>query len=703
MAFHDGKTSDVGVSGGNLGIAGLENAFGFKLDSWYNSATRPNPNASTESNKFGWDKDPVRVPFGSFVTTTYKRPQGGRDNVWWAETEQKQGKDGYQTLNRNIYDGHFHDFSIDYNGNSHRMTITLKQQNNSLVWSQAVDVNNFSNKLAAFMMSGSTGGATNLQQFRINEFNYVAGQTAYVHYFDKTTGDELSVDEVTGQSGSTIEYTTSNIINNYENKGYILDSDEFIPGSVFDNDISVDQNYNVYLVHGIVPVNPEEPQEPGTPINPEDPDGPKWPAGTDETSLTADVNQTVHYQYADGTTAAANQTNAVHFTHQIHVDKVTGEVVQDDGWQAVDGDNVFDSKESPVITGYTPSQAQSDAITGLGHDSQDNEQTIVYTANQEQAQVTYIDDTTGAVLNEAALTGQYGDTDDYRTADKITNYEHQGYEFVSDNYPADGVVYDQAGVVKQYEVHLVHGVVPVNPEEPQEPGTPINPEDPDGPKWPEGSDKTALTADVNQTVHYQYADGTTAAADQTDTVHFTHQIHVDKVTGEVVQDDGWQAVDGDNVFDRKESPVTTGYTPSQAQSDAITGLEHDSQDNEQTIVYTANQEQDTPVNPGDSDNEDDKIEPDYPEIPDVTNVPTDEITTSTREANQTPLNESIQEESETTVAENTVTDKPELPQTGVNDKADNTKTIGVSILTIFSVVLSLFSLGKKQKDTDKNN
>ena len=50
-----------------------------------------------------------------------------------------------------------------------------------------------------------------------------------------------------------------------------------------------------------------------------------------------------------------------------------------------------------------------------------------------------------------------------------------------------------------------------------------------------------------------------------------------------------------------------------------------------------------------------------------------------------------------------MTDKPELPQTGVNDKADNTKTIGVSILTIFSVVLSLFSLAKKQKDTDKNN
>ncbi|QEA57697.1 hypothetical protein FGL75_07335 [Weissella hellenica] len=552
IAFHDGKTSDVGISGGNLGIAGLENAFGFKLDSWYNSATRPNSNATTESNKFGWDKDPVRGPFGSFVTTTYKKPQGGRDNVWWAETEQQKGKNGYQILDRNIYDGDFHYFLIDYNGNSHRMTITLKQRNNFLVWEQEVDVNNFNNKLAAFMMSGSTGGATNLQQFRIDEFNYVAGQTAYVHYFDKTTGEELSVDEVTGQSGSTIEYTTSNEIDNYENKGYILDSDEFTPGSVFDNDISVDQNYAVYFVHGVTPVNPDNPQEPGTPINPENPDGPKWPDGSDQTSLTADVNQTIHYQYADGTMAAADKTDAVHFTHQIQVDKVTGEIVQDDGWQAVDGKDNFDSKESPVIAGYTPSQANSEAVDGLTYGSQNNEQTIIYMANEEKAQVSYIDDTTGDVISADQLSGAYGTTDDYRTVDKITGYENQGYELVSDNYPTDGVVYDQAGGVKQYEVHFVHGVTPVNPDNPQEPGTPINPEDPDGPKWPDGTDKTSLTADVHQTIHYQYADGTMAAADKTDAVHFTHQIQVDKVTGEIVQDDGWQAVDGKDNFDSKE-------------------------------------------------------------------------------------------------------------------------------------------------------
>jgi hypothetical protein len=630
IAFHDGKTSDVGISGGNLGIAGLENAFGFKLDSWYNSATRPNSNATTESNKFGWDKDPVRGPFGSFVTTTYKKPQGGRDNVWWAETEQQKGKNGYQILDRNIYDGDFHDFLIDYNGNSHRMTITLKQRNNFLVWEQEVDVNNFNNKLAAFMMSGSTGGATNLQQFRIDEFNYVAGQTAYVHYFDKTTGEELSVDEVTGQSGSTIEYTTSNEIDNYENKGYILDSDEFTPGSVFDNDISVDQNYAVYFVHGVTPVNPDNPQEPGTPINPENPDGPKWPDGSDQTSLTAD---------------------------------------------------------------------------GLTYDSQNNEQTIIYTANEEKAQVSYIDDTTGDVISADQLSGAYGTTDDYRTVDKITGYENQGYELVSDNYPTDGVVYDQAGGVKQYEVHFVHGVVPVNPEEPQEPGTPINPEDPDGPKWPDGTDKTSLTADVTQTIHYQYADGTMAAADKTDAVHFTHQIQVDKVTGEIVQDDGWQAVDGKDNFDSKESPVIAGYTSSQANSAVVDGLTYDSQDNEQTIIYTMNQEPGISIKPDKPNNPKDVIKPNSESNSSETlNEPNvlDETTSVFGQAtSQTIFDQSLQEKSQTTIAgENKRTDKPDLPQTGVHDSQYNTKKIGVSILSILAILLSLVGLGSKKNFDD---
>ncbi|WP_169788242.1 mucin-binding protein, partial [Paucilactobacillus suebicus] len=46
----------------------------------------------------------------------------------------------------------------------------------------------------------------------------------------------------------------------------------------------------------------------------------------------------------------------------------------------------------------------------------------VYAPNKESATVTYIDDTTGEVLSTANLSGNYGTTDSYRTADTIQNY-----------------------------------------------------------------------------------------------------------------------------------------------------------------------------------------------------------------------------------------------------------------------------------------
>ncbi|WP_436633884.1 mucin-binding protein, partial [Lactobacillus acidophilus] len=162
-----------------------------------------------------------------------------------------------------------------------------------------------------------------------------------------------------------------------------------------DKDVTV----NVYYDHDVVPVNPTNPQTPGTPINPDDPDSPKWPAGTDKNSLTTDVHQTIHYQYGDGSKAAPDKTDSTTFDHQVEIDKVTGKIVKDDGWTAENGKTSFDSKNSPVIPGYTASKPASDSVDGLTHDSKDNVQTIIYTAKHESAQVTYIDDTTGETLS----------------------------------------------------------------------------------------------------------------------------------------------------------------------------------------------------------------------------------------------------------------------------------------------------------------
>ncbi|WP_169787466.1 mucin-binding protein, partial [Lactobacillus kefiranofaciens] len=201
--------------------------------------------------------------------------------------------------------------------------------------------------------------------------------------------------------------------------------------------------------------------KPGEPINPDNPNGPKWPDGTDKNSLTKTVNQTIHYQYVGGQTAAPDKTDSTTFDHQVEVDKVTGKIVKDDGWSAENDKTSFDAKVSPVIAGYTASQASSTAVTGLTQDSQDNVQTIVYAPNAETANVTYIDDTTGKTLSTKDLSGAYGTTDPYRTNDTIAGYENAGYKLVSDNYPTSGVTYKEDGTVQSFQVHLTHSTTPV--------------------------------------------------------------------------------------------------------------------------------------------------------------------------------------------------------------------------------------------------
>ncbi|EPC89073.1 lectin-like domain-containing protein, partial [Lacticaseibacillus paracasei] len=316
--------------------------------------------------------------------------------------------------------------------------------------------------------------------------------TRTVNYLDKQTGKAVAkqvteqvtynrtaiVDKVTGQiigysttGGDTVEQTDGDkawtAVDNksdwdsvtspdLSSKGYLapdlatVAQQTVTPG---DKDVTV----NVYYDHDVVPVNPTNPQTPGTPINPDDPDSPKWPAGTDKNSLTTDIHQTIHYQYGDGSQAAPDKTDSTTFDHQVEIDKVTGEIVKDDGWTAENGKTSFDSKNSPVIPGYTASKPASDSVDGLTQDSKDNVQTIIYTSNQEAANVTYIDDKTSKTLSAKALTGDYGSTDSYRTGDTIADYEKQGYQLVSDNYPTHGVVYNQDGTVQSFEVHLTHG------------------------------------------------------------------------------------------------------------------------------------------------------------------------------------------------------------------------------------------------------
>ncbi|MCF7523193.1 hypothetical protein L3X07_07375 [Levilactobacillus brevis] len=206
-------------------------------------------------------------------------------------------------------------------------------------------------------------------------------------------------------------------------------------------------------------------------------------------------------------------------------------------------------------------------------------------ATDMTAAVTYFDGTTGDIIKIDTLHGAYGTTDTYRTADTIAAYENAGYQLYRDDYPTDGVVYDQDNSVQKYQVTLVHKFVTLTPDSPGTPGEPIDPDKPNGAEYPVGTDFEDLTEQVSQTTQYLYKDGRTAKPDNVQVVNFGRNVTVDEVTGAVVYTD-WLTDDGavTGRFEAVDSPVITGYTAdltSVAGSTTVKGWDLDA-----TIVVT---------------------------------------------------------------------------------------------------------------------
>ncbi|MBZ6014178.1 MucBP domain-containing protein, partial [Leuconostoc gelidum subsp. gelidum] len=212
FAFHDGNTTDVGQFGGNLGIGGLQNAIGFKLDTYRNNVQNPSTTGDA-TNQFGWAADPStpNSKFGGFVNTTYKNVAGF--DRWWAETDTTS----VQNLNNDDLNGQFHDFTINYDGGTKLLTISyLNTDGRLMTWHETV---NSASKAMAMIVSASTGGSKNLQQFRIDSFDYYQAATVNVKYVDEQ-GNEIATGAANYPEGT------------YQGKSYTTDQKE-ISGYTF--------------------------------------------------------------------------------------------------------------------------------------------------------------------------------------------------------------------------------------------------------------------------------------------------------------------------------------------------------------------------------------------------------------------------------------------------------------------------------------
>ncbi|WQC49441.1 KxYKxGKxW signal peptide domain-containing protein [Lactiplantibacillus plantarum] len=383
---------------------------------------------------------------------------------------------------------------------------------------------------------------------------------ATVTYFDQTDNKVIKTEPLQGAYGTTDAYRTADTIAAYENAGYQLYRDDYpTAGVIYDQDGSV-QKYQVTLVHKFVTRTPDNPGTPGEPIDPDNPNGPTYPVGTDFEDLTEQVSQTIQYLYKDGRTAKPNNVQAVNFSRNVTVDEVNGTVVYTD-WLTDDGTMTgrFEAVDSPSITGYTAdptSVAGRDTVSGtdLSPDVQ-----VYYQANPEKATVTYEDTTTGAVLTTDPITGDYQTVSNYRTADRIAQYLNMGYELVSDDYPTSGAVFDKDGSTQAYTVKLQHKLLPLTPENPGTPGEPIDPDNPNGPTYPAGTAVQDLIKQVDQTIHYQYQDKSTAADANMQTITFKRSVTVDEVNNKLTYTDWLTGTATTGRYMPVDSPEIKGY------------------------------------------------------------------------------------------------------------------------------------------------
>ena len=396
-------------------------------------------------------------------------------------------------------------------------------------------------------------------------------QKATVTYIDQTTGKQLKLDSLNGVTNAHSGYTTGGKIAQYTASGYALVSDSTNGAEIiYDNDDAVDQAYTVILKHTYMPVTPTTPGIPGTPMpgttTP-------YPPETDKGSLEDTVNRTITYKMTDGSTAPAQVKDSLYYSATKIIDKVTGEITSVTWTPNQD----FKSVASPNVKGYTPDRVIV-TNTNINHASADITENVTYNPDPQKAKVTYIDQTTGKQLTIDTLQGVTNAKSGYTTANKIKQYEANGYALVSDSTNGTEIIYDNDDSVDQaYEVILKHTYLPVDPTKPGTPGTPMpgttTP-------YPPETDKGSLEHTVNRTITYKMRDGSTAPAAVKDSLYYSATKIIDKVTGEITSVTWTPNQD----FADKTTPAVKGYTPDRSLV-SNKNISHTSADITETVTY----------------------------------------------------------------------------------------------------------------------
>ena len=359
-------------------------------------------------------------------------------------------------------------------------------------------------------------GATNDQREVVN-FN-ANTQKAHVHYIDDTTGKKLEDVHVTGKTDEPIKHDNKAKVQSYLDKGYELVSDDFATaGKPSYNAEAEEQHFEVHLKHGQKDVTAEYKQD-----------------DKRKSQVERTIKREVIIDHPKE--AAESYVQTAHFTRNVTRDMVTGEEKPGE-W--IPEENTF-FEEVPVSLkasdkGYTPAKTKVDRLENISANTPDQKEVVEFTPNEQHALVKYVDDSNGTLLAEEAIQGVTDAVIEHTNDDKITAYQAQGYELVSDELANESDPHFNAEDEAQvYTVHLKHGSKVVKAD----PGN-VN------------SQK-----EVKRMIIVNAPDGTKTTKVQT--VVFTRDGSKDLVTGKISYPD-WDEI-ATKVFPQDDVPQYLGYT-----------------------------------------------------------------------------------------------------------------------------------------------
>ena len=312
-------------------------------------------------------------------------------------------------------------------------------------------------------------------------------------------------------------------------------------------------------------------------------------ADQNDNDLNKIVTRTINVTNPDG------KTNTIKQVAHLHRSGTIDEVTQKATYTPWTTDN-WAEYDTPQISGYTPSQAKVSATTVDGN-TQDQTVTITYSADAQKATINYIDDTTGQTIKSDTLNGHTGD----KIADPIdviANYENS-YALVSDDL-ANGASFDNDDKTDQvFNIHLKHD-----------------------------TETKEQTETVIRTISYVDNKGNKVngspdgKSTYTQTITFTRNVTIDKVTGKEIGHTDWTPENG--VWDQVNSrdPHELGYDS--VDISAVGSKIVTSNSKDETITVTYSKDGGTPT-PTPEPNPDPNLQP---QPSDPRNVPAPSTPTS---------------------------------------------------------------------------